>query len=326
MGVAVGFENLMAKAEEIRRRAIAQTLHELREQNDGESNDPSRDPAVIARVEAAFDDVPGLFAPFTRTPDPAAFDGPIDALKLAMGRLSCGDRSTDPISTNGTVYPANPELAKITSAAADVFGWSGAAAQEFKTGYLDPFPAVVSNQFTLTAAVKAALEAEKAIWLKTREDIWKLADNTCKRIESLNDCTQVEWTMLFTVVAAVCFIVAVPVAAPAVGLAGAATTITAVGAAASAVAVVPVENPPTYDIEGATALQVVNSMREAVNLQIQYTNQTEERIREALNNLTDAVWTAQSSTDPGQHVFCTKRPWLASSNANLIRSDMGYTD
>jgi len=204
-----------------------------------------------------------------------------------------------------------------------VYGWSGRAAQEFKTGYLDPFPTVVNNQFTLTAAVKGALEAEKAMWQKTREDIWRLADNTCKRLEHLNDCTQQEWTMVFTVVAAICFVAAVPIAAPAVGTA---TAVTAVGAAASVAAVVPIENPPTYDIEGSTALQIVNSMREAIDLQVRYVNQTEERLRGALVTITDTVWSMQSSGDADQHLFCIRRPWLASSNTNLIRNDMGYTD
>jgi hypothetical protein len=319
--VAMGFEGLMSKAEEIRKKAIEEAWEDVGGRKHNRGYERTHKP----EVEAEFDDIPGLFAPFTRTPDPESFNAPIEELKAALNKLSTGQGTTDPISTNGRLYPASRALEKISSAADDVYGWSGTAAQDFKTNYLDPFPAVVKNQFTLVAAVKSALEAEQAMWKETRKNIWDIADNTYKKLEHMDDCGKNEWTMTFTVVASICAVAAVPVSGgTSLLLVG---TITAIGATAQVVAAADVvKDPPTYGIEGESVRPVINSMREAIKKQIQYVNETETRIQKALSAMNDLVYSAQRDGNADKHYFCIRRPALADSNPGRIRTDMGYTD
>lgn len=317
----MGFENLMGKAEEIRKKAIEEAWEDV----GGRKNNRGYERTHKPQVESEFSDIPGLFAPFTRTPDPEAFNGPIEELKAALNKLSTGQGTTDPISTNGRLYPASRTLEKVSSAADDVYGWSGTSAQEFKTKYLDPFPAVVKNQFTLVAALKAALEAEQAMWKETRKNIWDIADNTYKKLEHMDDCGKNEWTMTFTVVASICAVAAVPFSAGTSLLVVGA--ITAVGATAQVVAAADVvKDPPNYGIEGESVRPVINSMREAIKRQIQYVNETETRIQKALSAINDLVYAAQRDTNEDKHYFCIRRPALADSSARQIRQDMGYTD
>jgi hypothetical protein len=318
----MGFENLMGKAEEIRKRAIDEAILDLGGRRHSGSYMSTKRP----EIEAMFADIPGLYEPFTRTPNPDSFTAPIDELKVALARLSLGEGgSVDPISTNGRQYPASLALEKVKGAADDVFGWSGPAAQAFKTGYLDPFPAVVSNQFLLVSALKAALEAEQAMWKEVRKNIWDIADNTYIKLEHMDDCGKNEWQMAFTVVASICAVAAVPLTGGG-SLAVAGLAITAVGATAQVIAAVEIKEPPKSNIEGESADAVINSMRDAIRKQVQYVNETEDRIKQKLSNINDSVYQSQRDSDPNRNFFFTRRPTLADSNAGNIRDNMGYTD
>jgi hypothetical protein len=318
----MGFDNLMGKAEDIRKKAIEEATLDLGGRRHSRSYMSTKGP----EIESMFADVPGLYEPFTRTPHPDSFNVPIDELKVALARLSLGEGgSVDPISTNGRQYPASLALEKVKGAADDVFGWSGAAAQEFKTGYLDPFPAVVKNQFLLVSTLKAALEAEQAMWTEVRKNIWDIADQTYIRLEHMDDCGKNEWQMAFTVVSSICAVAAVPLTGGG-SLAVAGLAVTAVGATAQVVAAVEIKEPPKTTIEGESADAVVRSMREAIKKQIQYINETEERIKQRLSTTNDSVYQTQRDWNPNRHFFFTRRPALADSNARNIRNDMGYTD
>ena len=87
-----------------------------------------------------------LFEPFERIPDPGAYDAPIRSLKDAMHQLSDGE-SKDPVGEAN--IRANPDLAHAHSAGDRLDGWTGAAADSFKTNFLDKFPYISKNQFLL---------------------------------------------------------------------------------------------------------------------------------------------------------------------------------
>ncbi len=318
----MGFENLMGKAEDIRKKAIEEAILDLGGRRHSGSYMQTKRP----EIEAMFADIPGLYEPFTSTPNPDSFNTPIDELKVALSRLSTGvGGSVDPISTNGRQYPASIALEKIKGAGDDVFGWTGYPAQEFKTGYIDPFPAVVKNQFLLVSALKAALEAEQAMWKEVRKNISDIADQTYTRLEHMDDCGKNEWQMAFTVVASVCAVAAVPLTGGA-SLAVAGLAITAIGATAQVVAAVEIKEAPKTDIEGESADAVIRSMREAIKKQIQYIFETEDRIKQKLGTINDSVYQTQRDSDVNRHFFHTRRPALADSNAGNIRNNMGYTD
>jgi hypothetical protein len=317
----VGYEELMSKAEDIRVKAIDEAILDL----GGRRNSGSYMQTKRPEIEAMFADVPSQFQPFTQMPDPASFDAPIDELKAALNKLSSGQDTTDPISTNGRIYAANPIMNKMGGAESDVEGWSGTAAQQFRTGYIVPFPSIVHNQFILVAALKSALEAQKAMWQAARENIWTIAENTYKRLEHMDDCGKNEWTMTFTVVASICAVAAVPLTGGA-SLAVAGLAVTAIGATAQVVAAVDIKEAPKTDITGEAADQVINSMRQAIQKQVDKIVETETRIRDSLSALNDMVFQKQSDPNPDRNVFFTKRPPLADATPGNIRNNMGYTD
>jgi hypothetical protein len=310
----VGFENLMQKAEEIRLKAIDEAILDLGGRRHSGSYMQTKRP----EIEAMFADIPSQFEPFTMMPDPASFDGPINDLAKALTKLSTGQQNADPISTNGRIYPANIVLDKMSGSESYVEDWSGTAASEFKTNFIEPFPSVVRNQFTIVAALKSALEAEKAIWLEARKNIWDIADQTYKRLEVMDDCGKNEWTMAFTVVASICAVAAVPISGGA-SLSVAALTITAVGATAQVVAAVDVKDPPELKIRGEASPDVINSMRDAIRTEIEKIGETERRIRDAISALSDLIYQKRD-------YFVSKRPTLADATNATIRSDMGYAN
>jgi hypothetical protein len=306
----MGYEKLMEKAEQIRVKAIEEATLEL----GGRRNSGSYMQTKGPELEAEFSGIPGDFEPFSRMPNPASFDGPIAELSTAMTKLSSGQLSTDPISTNGRIHPANVTLAQLSSTANFVTGWSGKAASDFVTGYVDPFPYVVSNQFTALAALKSSLEAQRAMWAKARENIWDIADQTYNRLEVMTDCGSNEWTMAFTVVASIAAVAAVPFTGGASLL-----VITAIGATAQVVAAVEIKDPPEKDIKGETTRPVISSMREAIQKQYETINETEIRIRDSVSNLNDLIYGQKD-------LFVSKRPTLADGKASNIRDYVGVTD
>ncbi|MGX7669175.1 hypothetical protein [Plantactinospora sp. DSM 117369] len=151
--------------------------------------------------EAYYGHVPGLYQPFAEMPDPSAFDPMIEQLAVALNRLARGDSPKDPI--NGTPCFANPTLDELSATDPWLARWTGEAAAAFKTNFVDPFPSVVANQFILTSMLKSALEAERELWVNARADIDKIAHDTIAALEQVDECSTSEWTMTFTVTAAV---------------------------------------------------------------------------------------------------------------------------
>jgi hypothetical protein len=141
----------------------------------------------------------------------------------------------------------------------------------------------------------------------------------------MDDCGKNEWTMTFTVIASICAVAAVPLTGGA-SLAAAGLAVTAIGATAQVVAAVDIKEPEKTDITGETAEHVINSMRQAIQKQVDKIVETETRIRDALSNLNDMVHQHQSDSNADHHFFFTKRPALADATRDTIRNDMGYTD
>lgn len=131
----------------------------------------TQSPALVAQEEPklermAFVEVPALYQSFLQAPDPKSFDPMISHLKVALTTLCTGQDTRDPISSKGGPYFANKALDEMPAAGDLIETWTGNAAIAFKAKFIDPFPSLVRNQFILVAALKAALEAEQAIWQK----------------------------------------------------------------------------------------------------------------------------------------------------------------
>lgn len=304
------FEDLMDHAYEIQKKAVAEAILDL----GGRRNSMSYMSDRQSEIEAEFADIPQLYQSFSGIPDPASFDGAIESLSYTLRTISSGQDPKDPI--NGTIYPANAVLDKLSGSESYVENWTGRAAMEFKSHFIDPFPSVVRNQFTLAAVLKSALEAEKEIWANARRDIDKIAHDTLTALERMDDCGKNDWTMTFTVVASVAAVAAVPVT----GGTSLALAITAVGATSQVVAAAAPEDPPKIQFSGESPGAVISQMREAISKLRSEINKQETRI-------SDAMRTTLGLVSGNRDLFVSKRPSLASATPDKIRSPeyLGYS-
>lgn len=265
----------------------------------------TQSPTLLAQEEPklrqlSFMDVPALYQPFIQTPDPRSLDPMIDDLKVALTTLSTGQDTGDPISSNGGPYFANTTLDQMPAAGDLVETWTGAAAMAFKSKFIDPFPSLVRNQFILVAALKAALEAEQAIWSAARDNIDTIAETTLKALDSMHGCNPTEWTVSFSVVSAVAGLVA---SVPALGT-PAVITFTAVAGAASVAGSASVPDPPELTIKGRTVGDIFDSMYDCVKKEIDEANNSEDTVARALKDIVDTV-------DSHRDSFVAARPALA---------------
>jgi len=317
----VGFENLMQKAEQIRAKAHERAWLDVPPDRDPEGTPSIERPREVARIQARAVGIPGTFQPFTKMPNPAGFDGAIGQLEQAMRRLGTGQDTSDPIARGGPVSTANPVLEAIDDVKDDVEEWSGKAAQEFRTNYLRPLPAVIHNQFLLVSALKSVLEAEQAMWKAARDDVMSIADNTYNRMDNLHGYGSNEAVVIFTVTASIAGLVA------SAGGGGLAIVLALIGGSASAIAdIVGLEAPTPTQITGTKVTEVIASMEGAVELLTLKIIETEHKLARAVIAINRQINQAQLSSDPNKQVFCTRRPALANASRGTIRRDMGYSD
>ena len=306
----LSYEQLMQHAQEIRQKAIQKAIEHLGGRRNSRSYMSEKGP----EIERAFAGIPGLFQPFADMPAPASFDPMITEMRQTLGVLSSGQELKDPI--DGTIYPANIVLDKLSGSESYIENWTGRAAMAFKSGFVDPFPSIVHNQFIIAAVLKSAMEANKEMWQKTREDIDQIAHKTIEALDRMDDCGKNEWTITFTVVASVAAVAAVPVTAGG----SLALAITAIGAASQVAAAVGPEDPPSNPFSGESPESVIDQMRQAIRNLTRHVDNVEQRIAGSLQKTHELV----SANRPS---FVSRRPALADATARSIRSpeEMGYS-
>jgi len=304
----VSFENLMAEAAEIQKSAIGhQVSNSLASAGRGAAYAEKQ---ITAKAQSDFADIPGLYEPFSLMPDPASYQPMIRDLENAMHTLSSGQGNSDPI--DGPIYPANPTLDKLTGTESYIESWTGRSAEDFKRNFIDPFPAVVRNQFLLSAVLKAALEAHQEMWKRARGDIDNIATATISALDHMDDCGSNDWSLAFTVLGAVVAIAAVPVTDGASLLA-----LAAVGSAASvASAVAPSGDDNKRLFSGESAAAVIAQMRTAIKLLADDIAAQEAKIAKAMNE-------TYSTVTGGRASFVSKRPLLADATAGNVKGDQG---
>ncbi|GAB3883504.1 hypothetical protein GCM10029964_042990 [Kibdelosporangium lantanae] len=184
--------------------------------------------------------IPPLFEPYSKIQDPKVYDPLIGDLRAVLTGLSNGQANTDALNSN-EVYPANPTLAKITTAGDIMKGWTGEAGMAFKAKFLDPFPMYSRNQYILTAVLKAGLDAHRAMWASARHDIDAIAEGTIHAFDNADCSNKNDWNVGFTILSSLAAVTAafLPVGGTA------ALTATIIAAASQTVAVKP-PNPPTH--------------------------------------------------------------------------------
>lgn len=210
------YERLMEHAEQMRRDAIAAVLAGI--------EDPQR---YRGAVEHEFSDVPAAFEPISGFPDPARFDAMVAGLDDVLSGLSTGDGGE----------PAGVAVARFGSTMAGLRLWTGAAAERFRAGFAEPWPALVRNQYAAAAVLRSALVAQQDLWARARSDADQIAEQGLAALAACGECTRTEWTVTFTVVASVAAVAVIPLAgsaAFAVGGVGALAQVAAAGGPAEA--------------------------------------------------------------------------------------------
>ena len=212
-------------------------------------------------VEREFADLPDAFRALTGFPEPD--DGPARQVRSVLDGLSTGD---------GTANPALHELST------GLRNWTGAAAERFRTGFLQPWPAFVHNQYTVGVVLCSGLVAEQEIWARARQDADQIAEQGLAAVAACGDCTRTEWTVTFTVVASVAAVAAVPVTG---GLSLAAGGIAALAQVAAATG--PGE-PPRTSFSADDPGEVADRVREAIRQLLGHIDDRLEAAREALRS------------------------------------------
>ncbi|SFT92780.1 hypothetical protein SAMN04487904_113130 [Actinopolyspora lacussalsi subsp. righensis] len=298
----MSFDELMSKAKEIEEGAVDAEYRQLA-QYGGRPD--------YGRIKEKYQDcATPLFEPFTRIPDPGNYQGIIDQLHGAMSSLSNGAQMRDPIS--GDSIGANEDLRSIETAADDLNDWSGMAAHAFKANFLDPFPAIASNQFLVLGIMKGAVEADQEVWDKTRTDIVHIADQTLNALDNVASCSKSDLEFTLSVASAVAAIGAIPFTG------GASVAFAAVGAA-SAVGGAAQKGVKAVKKNGGTAEQVINSMKEGIDELNEEIRKDQGEITKALNDYAGEVDRQNKADSP----FVSARPKLAGMSGSVLTSDQG---
>ncbi|MER7283833.1 hypothetical protein ABT369_56415 [Dactylosporangium sp. NPDC000244] len=222
------------------------------------------DPYRRRSIEREFADLPDAFRPIAGFPDPRVFEARIERVRDVLRGLSTGDGEL-----------AAPGIGDLSSS---LRNWQGEAAERFKAGFVEPWPAFVRNQCTVGVVLKAGLEAQRDIWARARQDADQIAEQGLAAVGACGDCTRTEWTVTFTVVASVAAIVAVPVG---VGLALAAGGIA--GLAQVAAATGPAEAPRTT-FSADDPAEVADRVREAVTQLRRHVHEKQDEVHRALRD------------------------------------------
>jgi hypothetical protein len=289
----------MQSAEAIRRKAI----EEFAKEGEGGSDTPLYQQRKVQATKA-FADIPQLFQPFTELPQPSSFDPMINAMRPAVEKVSTGEVADKPVERGS--YAANPNLTKVPGVSDPIDDWSGDAARDFKRGFVDPFPAVLKNQFIVARVAQAALESEKEMWTRARRDIDDIARKTLAALDNMHGCGKNEWKFGFAVAGALAALAAAFVS----GGAAVPLGIAEFGAVTAGA---------TADLTGETTAVVINSMRRSIAQLTREINETENVIWKAADSTRDAIQRKRSW-------YVSKRPDLANATAANVKSSkyMGY--
>ncbi|WP_031466798.1 hypothetical protein [Sciscionella sediminilitoris] len=263
-------------------------------------------PVDYDKIDQKYAFVTKMFEPYTDLPDPASFDPLIEDLRKAMGDLSTGQQASNNELAKDVTF-ANPKLSKMTTAGSYLEGWNGAAAMSFKENFIDTFPPLANNQFTLLSTLKGALEAHQETWRRARADIDKIAHTTKDALDNAGGCGKNEWGFALSVVSAVVAIASIPVSGPA-----GAIVISAVGAAASTGSAA----KAGIEASGDSAEEITKSMKEAIEKLTEDIKKNEKQIKEALDGITSAV-------SGNKALFVANRPKLAGMDDGQLTGDSG---
>jgi hypothetical protein len=259
--------------------------------------------------------IPPLFKPFSQMPDPGHYQPLIDDLRTVLTGLSNGQNNNDVIDAK-EFYPANPTLTKMTTASDYMEDWTGVAAMDFKQKFLDPFPAYARNQAIVTSMLKAGLEAHQTMWASARNDIDKIAHAAMDAFDNQGCSNKNTWNVGFTVISSLAAVTATFLTAGG----AAAITATIIAATAQVAATTPPADVPDAPKDanggGETALQMINTLKQAIESLTSVISKAEDRMVTGLGAVTGQI-------NSRHDLFVAARPALADTPPGGVTGDDG---
>jgi hypothetical protein len=168
--------------------------------------------------------------------------------------------------------------------------WTGDGADTFRSNFIEPFPAMLVNQFIGCAVLRGALAAQRELWSNAQANIDTVAHDAITALGNMDHCGQNKWTMTWTIVASVASVAAVPISAgTSLGALVAVGGVTAVGAASQVVAAHQVDSPKDTHYHGETAEAVISEVRRGVSDAIAEIQHAQQKVANALDNMSNAV-------------------------------------
>ena len=266
---------------------------------------------IVQMTQQEFTGTAEMFVPFLHMPEPTALQSTYEVLQMAKFSLARSPQgSTDPVTKE--VIHANPEMNRMDGVPLTLTDWHGFAAEEFKTRFLQPWPAVAANQFALVATLAGAIRAEQALWEECRNNVDDIAHKAIKALEVMEESGTKEQVCLLTVASSV-FAVA---AALATAGGGAAIALTVAGATAQAAGGVPREDDPKVEFDGQTPQDILRQVQVALNTLADVVNRKEREIA-------DAMLASTASLAANRSIFVSPRPALADQSASTITTQNG---
>lgn len=250
------------------------------------------------------------FQPWSLLPDPAAFQPISAALLQAMGMLRVDAEFTNPVNPSDQLAFARQEYQALVTI--DPIGsWTGSTADNFRGKFLSHFKANTENQAILIAVLKAGAEAQGAIWTSARNDITTIARKTLAALQN-DGCDQSSWVMLFSVLAGIASIAAVPLSGG-TSLFSGPMAVTAIGAVASmATNAIPAMTTPD------SAAYQANSPESAVAAMKAAMAALQLRVNSAQTDLQASLMANVSFVDRAkQDLFMMAKPALSTDDPNL---------
>ncbi|GAA4892576.1 hypothetical protein LX16_1989 [Stackebrandtia albiflava] len=239
----------------------------------GASGIPGPYPDDMFPTEADYQWVRTWFTPFYDR-DPTLVTGMAASLAGAKGALNSG---------RATV---------VANASSAVEQWAGATRDDFKTYFLDPFPNAVANQKVVVDELCVVLAGYEAVLRQGRRDAEKIADDTAKVLDSLDDCTSAEVLVVLGIITAATTVIgAIPAAGAALGLGGSMALIRG-GAQFGAAGV------ESARIKGDTVEGVLQSMVDGCKALQDTMDGVEQGLADALSESGEAVGRVLSAGNP----------------------------
>lgn len=287
------YSQLMSIASQIQAKATQASLDELQQSADMRAR-VDGGPVTDAQKQAVrqeYADIPSLFEPYAKLPDPQDYQSGITTLDQIIMKNICagGTRQPDALTVG---YSANFAISALNdSAKTRLSNWNGDAAQKFKANFLGHFTERAENLFVLAGVLKGGLQAEQSMWTQARTNIADIAKGTLDALDNLHTCSQGDWTVGLTVAASILAILA------ALESDGASLSLTAVGAAAQVGAAV----PGTPSQPGGTAEQIIGAMRQLIS-------QFGQQLTDTINLITSRLQASSVTVQQNSAVFDMPRP------------------